>query len=141
MSEYLCFRCGPHRLLIDIRHVVELGDAPPTRDGAQATRRLWRDGSLPLVNLTAFLGGVRPARAQQIVLGDAAGDRSIIDVDAVEGLLELAPADFARLAPVSPGLENLIDAVAFDARTGDCLLRLRQPFAWTQAPAEEETTT
>jgi chemotaxis signal transduction protein len=138
MSEYLCFRCGPHRLLLDIRHVIELGDAPAAATDAQVGRRLWRERSLPLVNLCAFLGAPRPVRAQQVVLGDAQGGQGIIDVDAVEGLRELAPHDFTGLAAVSLALETLIDGVAFDAASGDCLLRLRHPFAWNAALAAEE---
>lgn len=136
MNEYLCFRAGPHRLLLDIRHVVEVGDAPAGDTGAMARRR-WRDGSLPVVNLPAFLGAQAPQRAQQVVLGDSGTGDGIIDVDAVEGFRVLPPEHFMQVAQMSEALAALVDAVALDGAGGDCLLRLRHPFAWQFVTAED----
>lgn len=137
MNEYLCFRSGPHRFLLDIRHVVEIGDAPPASADARARRR-WREGSLPVVNLAGFLGAPAAPRAQQVVLGGDGDTLGILDVDMVEGLRQLPAEQFTALAPMSEALAALVDGVARDGERGDCLLRLRHPFAWRFAPAPEE---
>lgn len=140
MSQYLCLRCGSYRLLLDIRHVVEIGgsDQASQAEAGGSMRRRWREGSLPALNLTAFLGHPPSAASQQVVICDEQGRQSIIDVDAVDDLRTIEPAQFAGLAAVSTELQDLIDAVATDPASGSCLLRLRHPFAWTTHSAAGE---
>lgn len=133
MSQYLCLRCGSYRLLLDIRHVVEIGgdDQARQEESGSSMRRRWREGSLPALSLTAFLGLPPGATRQQIVICDEQGLQSIIDVDAVDDLRAIESTQFAAIAEVSTGLQDLIDGVATDPDTGSCMLRLRHPFAWT----------
>lgn len=142
MSQYLRFLAGPHELLLPVQDIVEVGDA----GGASATStvtgwRLWRERSLSVVNLPRYLGGSAGVRAQQIVLRDEAGGLSIIDVDQVQGIVELDERDFTGIAELSPALASLVDAVALADADTRCLLRLRRPPAWRDplpvaAPAE-----
>lgn len=143
MSQYLQFRSGPYRLLLALEQVVEIGDAAEARAGAGGFR-LWRGRSLPVLDLSRYLGASSAGRAQQIVIGD--GDvLHLVDVDRVEGLVDLGEASFARLADLSPDLGALVDAVAPAADGDGCLLRLRQPLAWQDrlaappAPTSPET--
>lgn len=145
MSQYLQFRSGPYRLLLALEQVVEIGDAAEARaDTGAGGFRVWRGRSLPVLDLSRFLGARAATRAQQIVVGsdDAL---HLVDVDRIEGLVDLPDARFAQLADLSPDLGALVDAVA-PADDGDgCLLRLRQPLAWRvrlaspPAPTEPET--
>lgn len=128
MSEYLLFRAGPYRLLLAVERVVEIATAGAALADVTGWRR-WREGQLPALDLPRFLGAAAAPRPLQLVVDDD-GSLSIVDVDAVDGLLELAGPDFASLAELAPGLGALVDAVA-RARDGDgCLLRLRLPLAW-----------
>lgn len=133
MSLYLRFRAGPHDLLLAVEDIVEVGDAGAAAAASTVTGwRLWRERSLTVVNLPRYLGGSVGARAQQIVLRDEAAGFSIIDVDHVDGLVDLDAQAFTELAELSPALAGLIDAVA-SAGTGQrCLLRLRRPLAWRE---------
>lgn len=133
MSQYLCLRCGIYRLLLDIRHVVEIGGSvvASEAEAGRSMRRRWREGSLPALNLTAFLGHPPAASSQQIVICDEQGRQGIIDVDAVDDLRTLESSQFADIAALSATLQELIDAVAADTDSATCLLRLRHPFAWT----------
>ncbi len=133
MSQYLCLRCGSYRLLLDIRHVVEIGGSAPGREegAGSSMRRRWREGSLPALSLTAFLGHPPGVNSQQVVICDEQGRQSIIDVDAVDDLRAIEPAQFAGIAALSARLQELVDAVTTDPASGSCLLRLRHPFAWT----------
>lgn len=134
MSQYLQFRCGPYRLLVPIEAVVEIGAADAADSGG---RRAWRGGTLPVVDLAGFLGLSRAPRAQQLVLGEAAA-LHLLDVDQVDGLVELPGAGFATLADLSPPLAALVDAAVPAPDGAACLLRLRQPFAW-QPPRDDAT--
>lgn len=146
MSQYLQFRSGPYRLLLALDLVVEIGDAAEaSAESGAGGFRLWRGRSLPVLDLSRYLGAAADvARAQQVVVGTG-DDLHLVDVDGVEGLVDLDDARFARLADLSPGLGALVDAVAPAADGGGCLLRLRQPLAWragltaSPAPTESET--
>lgn len=140
MSQYLCLRCGAYRLLLDIRHVVEIGggDQASRQEAGSSMRRRWRDGSLPAMNLTTFLGHPPAVTSQQVVVCDEQGRQSIIDVDTVDDLRAIEPAQFAGIAAFSTELQDLVDAVATDPDSGDCLLRLRHPFAWTSMLTHRE---
>lgn len=142
MSQYLQFRSGPYRLLLALEMIVEIGDAAESRAGSGAGGfRLWRGRSLPVLDLTRYLGAPAvAARAQQVVVG--AGDGlHLVDVDRVDGLVDLEDAHFARLADLSPELGALVDAVAPAADGAGCLLRLRQPLAWRDAVAKSPAPT
>lgn len=137
MNEYLHFHCGPHQLLVDLAHVVEVGDRPD--DATCQGWRPWREHNLPLLDFCAFLGvPAATGRRQQIVLRRDDGGCGVIDVDAVERLLPLPPPRFATVASLSERLQALVDAVAVDDATGSCLLRLRHPFAWINKDNEPE---
>lgn len=132
MSQYLDFRCGPYRLLLSLRHVVEIADAPMpgTSAAGNASRRAWRERTLPLCNLTVHLGSAPPERSLQIVILRDRDELEILDVDAVLGLSEVSDAEFASIAGLDPSLQALVDAVSPDPAGGSCRLRLRHPFAW-----------
>lgn len=145
MSQYLQFRSGPYRLLLALDQVVEIGDAEAARaDTGAGGFRLWRGRSLPVLDLARYLGAAVATRAQQVVVG-ADASLHLIDVDRVEGLVELGDSNFAQLADLSPDFGALVDAVAPAADGDGCLLRLRQPLAWRirlalqPAPTEPET--
>jgi chemotaxis signal transduction protein len=142
MNQYLLFRSGPYRLLLALEQVVEIGDATATRAGSAGGFRQWRGRSLPVLDLAGYLGVTGADRAQQIVIG-ADDALHLVEVDHVEGLVELAEPCFAQLADLSPGLGALVDAVATAADGDSCLLRLRQPLAWRgglAAPADAPAT-
>lgn len=143
MSQYLQFRAGPYRLLLALDLVVEIGDAA---EASGTGFRAWRGRTLPVLSLPRYLGAAGGARAQQVVVGGD-DDPHLVDVDRVEGLVELAEAQFAHLADLSPALGALVDAVAPAADGDGCLLRLRRPLAWRDqlsslpAPTDPETPT
>lgn len=130
MSQYIDFRCGPYRLLLALGHVVEISDAPAGAGEGNATRRAWRDRTLRLCNLTAYLGGQPAERCLQVVLRGEEDKLEIIDVDAVLGLCEIDATAFVTIAGLAPSLQALADAVSPDPEDGACRLRLRHPFAW-----------
>lgn len=132
MSQYLQFRAGPHDLLLAVEDIVEVGDAAAATSTV-TDWRLWRERSLAVVNLPRYLGGSAGARAQQIVLGDEVAGFSIIDVDHVDGLVDLDEREFTDIAELSPALAGLIDAVACAGADQRCLLRLRRPLAWRES--------
>lgn len=141
MSQYLQFRCGPFRFLLAVERVVEIGEAGAAVAGGTGWRR-WRASQLPVLDLAQHLGVAAAARRQQVVVQDDGGP-GIVDVDSVDGLVDLGEGDFARLAELAPGLAALVDAVAGAGDGGACLLRLRQPLAWRArwraAPVPEGT--
>ncbi len=135
MSQYLQFRAGPHDLLLAVDDIVEVGDAGAAVATSSVTDwRLWRERSLAVVNLPRYLGASAGARAQQIVLRDEAAGFSVIDVDHVDGLVDLDEREFTDIAELSPALAGLIDAVASAGPGQGCLLRLRRPLAWRESP-------
>lgn len=130
MSQYLQFRAGPYRLLLALDQVVEIGDAAEAQaDTGAGGFRLWRGRSLPVLDLSRYLGAAAATRAQQVVVG-VDDSLHLVDVDRVEGLVDLVDSGFAQLADLSPGLGALVDAVTPAADGDGCLLRLRQPLAW-----------
>jgi chemotaxis signal transduction protein len=132
MNQYLQLRCGPYRLLLDTAHVVEIG-AVPAADESGSGWRLWREQNLRNVDLTAFLGApAAPVGREQVVLRSGADALCVIDVDQVQQIVEFPPERFAAIADCSARLAGLVDGVALAADTGDCLLRLRHPFAWSE---------
>lgn len=137
MTRYLEFRTGPYRLLLPLDLVLEIGEA-----GVAGDFRSWRGRTLPCVDLARFLGVAAAPRPQQIVVGGA-GACHVLDVDQVDGLVELEDHHFATLADLSPALGALVDAVAPAPDGAGCRLRLRQPLAWLDglAVAPTETTT
>lgn len=124
MSQYLHVRCGPYGILLDLRHVVEVGDAGTVVDGTGW--RAWRERNLRVTDLCAHLGLAAASRRQQVVVSDTDGF-SIIDVEHVEGLREFAEACFLPLDGLGAALERLADAVVPGSQAGGCLLRLRHP--------------
>ncbi|MES2919042.1 MAG: hypothetical protein V4729_10555 [Pseudomonadota bacterium] len=139
MSQYLRFRTGDFRFLLSLEAIVEIGAVVAGDD--TGGRRLWREQALPVLDLAAWLGAPLARRAQQLVLSEADA-LHLVDIDEVEGLMELEEGQFVRITEVSPALAALVDAVAAEA--GVCLLRLRQPLAWQPGlaggtPAENPT--
>lgn len=130
MSDYLHIHCGPHQLLLDAGHVVEV--AARGADAARiGERRAWRDRQLPALDLARFLGVAAGERRQQIVISEHrrtdTGDR-VLDVDRVERLVNVENREFADISDISRELAAFVDGVW---RDGDrCLLRIRYPFAW-----------
>lgn len=129
MSTYLQVACGPFPLLLAAEHVVEIGEAALADAGE---RRLWREGSLPVVRLAQVLGGEAScgsSRREQVVVGVAGEARAIADVDRVLGLCEWPDSAFRDIAGVDARLDVFVDGVLPTA-DGQCLLRLRHPYPW-----------
>lgn len=135
MTTYLHIQAGPHRLLVAVDRVVEVGDL----GGAVAAgRRAWRNRNLPVTDLLSYLGVEGRQARQQVVVGRAADgdDTEIIDVEQVIGLVEQSPSAFVDVPGVTDVLERLIDGVCYDQQA-HALLRLRQPFGWHATPARD----
>lgn len=135
MKTYLDIACGDFRLLLPAESVVEIMAAGVRNDLGTRSHafRPWRDRQLPVVNLAAFLGATPAAHGEQVVISDEAGHLTLLEVDRVLGLREVADSAFAPLPAVTPALLALVDAVA-PAPEGDiCRLRLRRPWAWSAA--------
>lgn len=133
MAEYLHIHCGPHQLLLDAGHVVEVADCRHA-ERMDREHRIWRDRRLPVLDLAAFLGVSGGHRRQQIVIAGGTGladaDR-VLDVDRVERLVSLEAGDFVEVAAVTAALDGLVDGIWRDGPA--CLLRIRHPFAWQAA--------
>lgn len=131
MASYLHIHCGPHQLLLDAAHVVEVADCRHAADARDDGYRAWRDRLLPVLDLPRFLGVGDDRRAQQLVVSlqaDSGVGDHILDVDRVERLVALDAGRFQPVSAVTDALDALVDGAW---REGDAfLLRLRQPFAW-----------
>lgn len=129
MTTYLQVQAGQHQLLLPIDAIIEVGDA---NGHGSAQHRVWRDRSLPVTDLVAFLGGgLGPAR-QQVVLGTAQGQvaSEIVDVDRVVQLVDKSDAEFIEVAGISDALAGFVDGTCIGEDQRTLLLRLRTPFGW-----------
>lgn len=129
MKDYLHLRCGACELLIDaacVEAVDFISDAQRDSSG----RRLWRDETLPVLDLTVALGMAGPSR-QQLVIGDA-GQHCIVEVEEILDLRRVEFSEWRQFAPVTPEAQRFFDG-ALPLADGRCLLRLRQPLPWFQS--------
>lgn len=128
MTTYLRLRCGDYPLLMPAHAVIEIA-ANEGEQGGGGGHRAWRDRTLRLVDLPAWLGCAGEACREQVVVGVNGDARAIVMVGRVEGIVALADTAFVDVAAVTYAMGEALDGVCPDD-DGGCLLRLREPFPW-----------
>lgn len=111
MTTHLRVTAGGHELLLpggSVRRIMEDGDA--------------RD-DLPILDLARLLGGAPGGIV--IHYGDGGCDESLLAVDEVKGLVNMAEQMLVRLPPLSPRFAQYFDSIAIEAIDGRHPLCLR----------------
>lgn len=127
MTLYFRIASGAHALLMDSRHVAQADLRQVAPDAETAP---WRDCTLPVVDLARALGHQCTA-AHQLVLADSRGvAASILLVDRIEGIVDIAEEAFLPAAPLNGTFERHFNGVWYDPVSAVPRLRLRHPFGW-----------
>ena len=145
MKNYLHFSCGKYEFLLIAHCVLEVGfnsqsscskeSGGDNKEGeSNKNFRLWRDSTLPVINLAKFLQLNSFENSYQLVIENAEdsqdSDSMIIDVDDVHGLLNISDEDFVDFTKPADELDDFIDLAYIQPSSGKCLLRIHQPFPW-----------
>lgn len=127
MKDYLHLRCGACELLLDVDCVEAVGFISDDARRDSAGHRLWREQSLPVLDLTVALGMAGTSR-QQLVLRDGA-NHCIVEVGEVLDMRKVDAADWRDFSAVTSEAERFFDR-ALATADGRCLLRLRLPLVF-----------
>ena len=148
MKNYLNFTCGNYELLLSASHILEVGHISKVTHNDASTdsnkqllniktnelHRIWRDRNLPVINLCSYLQLNSPVTNFQLVTYDSLDEENselaILDVEIVNGLLEIEEEDFVDVATPSKSLEQFIDKSYIHPVSKKCLLRMTYPFKW-----------
>jgi chemotaxis signal transduction protein len=118
LTVHLRATAGEYELLLESSSVRGVSGSGETA--------AWSDRNLPLLDLTATLGGGGATRSDRVVIlyGDDA-DTITLAVDEVKGLVTLAANELARLPAVSTRFAQFFDAISVEPIDGRHPLRLR----------------
>ena len=157
MNSYLNFTCGNYELLLSASYILEVGNislsnnnktskAEKKNNTSYEFHRIWRDRSLPVINLGSYLQLSSPDSNYQLVTfnsliedesefdsgsdSDLDLELTILDVDEITGLLEINDEDFIDIATPTQSLEQFIDKSYIHPVSKKCLLRMTYPFSW-----------
>ena len=119
MTVHLRATAGEYELLLESSSVRGVSGSGETA--------AWADRNLPLLDLTATLGGSAVTRSDRVVILYGEGDDEAITlaVDEVKGLVTLAANELVRLPAVSARFAQLFDAISVEPIDGRHPLRLR----------------
>ena len=118
MTVHLRATAGEYELLLESSSVRGVSGSGETA--------AWSDRNLPLLDLTATLGGGATRSDRVVILyGEDDDDAITLGVDEVKGLVTLAANELARLPAVSTRFAQLFDAISVEPIDGHHPLRLR----------------
>jgi hypothetical protein len=119
LTVHLRATAGEYELLLESSSVRGVSGAGETA--------AWTDRDLPLLDLTATLGGGAATRSDRVVVlyGEGDDDAITLAVDEVKGLVTLAANGLVRLPAISERFAQLFDAIAVEPIDGRHPLRLR----------------
>ncbi len=119
MTVHLRATAGEYELLLESSAVRGVSGSGETA--------AWADRNLPLLDLTATLGGGGATRSDRVVIlyGEGDDDAITLAVDEVKGLVTLTANELVRLPAVSPRFAQLFDAISVEPIDGHHPLRLR----------------
>lgn len=119
MTVHLRATAGEYEMLLESSSVRAVSGSGETA--------AWADRNLPLLDLTATLGGGASTRSDRVVIlyGEGDDDAITLAVDEVKGLVTLTANELVRLPAISPRFAQLFDAISVEPIDGHHPLRLR----------------
>ena len=139
MKRLLALSVGPYGLALDIQNVLEVGG---DQESDVTAHCVWREETIPVVDLHALLGLPKPERIQQVVLRNGASDTAqvlALQVDQVPGIVELNEVQCRAVPAMEQKLSLFVASAWLHDRAGhhEMLLELKLPFAGTMEADSE----
>lgn len=122
-EQYLAFRSAGGEWLLSMDHVVEVGFAPGIGGAASFP---WRERVLAVKSMQEYVNGGRLGNETHFVVVREQDETTLLTVEAITGLLQVAPDDLVPLIPTCARTAQCVDA-ALLRPDGRCALRLRWP--------------
>lgn len=141
-TSYLAFFAGAYRVLIGVDHVLEVLGGSREAVDARVRHTSWRGSVLPVLDMAHVLGcGTSGGTCYALVLHDReneAGQRIMVRVDRLDGIVQLSFQDFSELPMHSRQLERYFDGVHLQSDSGLSTLRLRPPASWCHSALADD---
>ena len=127
MTTFLRFQIGTYPFVLPTTRLIAIEAAA----NESAIRRSWRGRTLPLLDLTRYVGATEgPVRHDLVLEEDEPGIAScVVRVDQVDGLIELTSNRMESLPSGDANIRALIEGVCIDGqgKQSAMLFRLRVP--------------
>ncbi len=125
MVNCLHIACLQYHLLLDAQHVREVLELDAADEGYVHGCRLWRGGTVQVLDLRTVLGEPEPSLPRAGLVYGEHDPPLLLLCDSVLGLVQSDETAFRKL-PYSAGpITDLVDAVVPDAATGRLLFHLK----------------
>lgn len=137
MTLFLKAHCGSIRLLVDVKQVVEVLDAPVTPQQTAVTLLShcpWREQILHRINMLGYFNMPDPGADRLIVVDTGLHDPALrfvaLAVESSDSLLTLGDEAIADIANQHDSLAPIFSGIYLPPDSSACHLVLRFPASW-----------